>query len=66
MAEATKKIVGSKRRVLRTEVSFDYLIPADIPADKVTMYMREKTLRLCAGLSKNGVIITPVIPAEFK
>jgi hypothetical protein len=53
------------KRVVRPEVRFEFQIPTAVPKEKVDFYMWEKLKRICKALSKNGLKVTPVIPAEY-
>jgi hypothetical protein len=62
-----KKLENCKRRrVIETEVRFDFSIPNDVAPDKTDLYIWGKLNRLCRGLSKNGLKVTPIVPPQFK
>jgi hypothetical protein len=63
----TKPIKPSRfRRAVDVSVRFDYSIPDDVPASKIDMYIWEKTKRLCKGISKYGLVVTPTVPREYQ
>jgi hypothetical protein len=59
------EITCEKKRAATTEVRFEFSIPNKVPADKVEMYFWEKLKRICRGLSKDGMKITPVVPTRY-
>ena len=63
--EPVKKLSAKRSRALNTEVRFEFAIPDQVPQDKSDRYVWEKMKRMCRGLSKNGIKVTPVVPAEF-
>ena len=55
-----------RRRIIEPAVRFEFAIPEGVPARNEDLYIWEKLRRLCTGLSKNGMKVTPVIPADVQ
>jgi hypothetical protein len=57
--------MSTKTRIIQPEVRFEFRIPEGVPADQIDVYVWEKLKRICRGLSKNGMVVTPVVPQKY-
>jgi hypothetical protein len=55
-----------RRRIVEPAVRFEFSIPEGVPEYNEDMYIWEKLRRLCIGLSKNGLKVTPILPASVQ
>jgi hypothetical protein len=53
------------RKVITSEVRFEFVIPENIPADNANRYMWGKMQIICRNLSKNGLKVIPLVPSEY-
>ena len=55
---------GKRTKVLNPEIRWEFTIPDAVPEENTGVYAWEKLRRVCRGLNKTGLKVTPVIPPE--
>jgi hypothetical protein len=53
------------RKIITSEVRFEFVIPDGLPKDSANQYMWGKLQIICRNLSKNGLRVTPLVPREY-
>ena len=63
-----KKAAAKRRKIITTEVRFDFLLPDDVPADTAELYVYAKLKKVCEHISKKGggnLTVTPILPMQY-